>query len=184
MPKNEKYLWDGAVVFPYPPDKEAVLLKNDGSSVYLSRDIAAALDRKSRFNFDQMYYVSSEDNYWVPGMVFQKNKVQTMLRNLHHIKYGRIQGMSSRKGSIFSLSDTLNYGREIALKIIINSPNNRLNSNEEILRTADALAVTGLVVGDLKLHRGKDYVFNWQKALEFKGDSGLLLQYTHARLYR
>ena len=93
---------DGRVVAVL--DKNNVtLVKSDGSSLYISRDVAAAMDRKEQFNFDQMFYVVDNSQ----GIHF--NNLFEILKKLdcdwssccHHIKFGKILGMSTRQGKLF-----------------------------------------------------------------------------------
>lgn len=105
-------------------DRKVTLAKSDGTTLYLTRDIAAAIDRYERYKFDAMYYVV--DN----GQTDHFNALKWILHEmdkpwahrLHHIKFGRIRGMSTRKGTGVFLSDILDEMRELMLERQIISP--------------------------------------------------------------
>lgn len=105
-------------------DKVVPVIKSDGSTLYITRDIAAALDRYQRYKFDLMYYVV--DN--TQSKHFQ-NLAQVLRRmdmfwaeRLRHVRYGKIVGMSTRKGQVVFLKDFLDEMRNIFQKKQIESP--------------------------------------------------------------
>ena len=173
---------DGRTVVPL--DRTNVTVKkSDGSSLYISRDIAAALDRKSKFSFDKMYYVVDNSQ----GTHF--NNLFEILRRLgcawagdcSHVKFGKVLGMSTRRGQLVLMSDILEEATARMLEGQERSANTRVQG-EERRQVAAGLGVSALVVGDLAQRRTKDYEFSWERALSAAGDTGVRLQYTHARL--
>lgn len=104
--------------------RSATLLKSDGSSLYLTRDIAAALDRYNRHHFAHMLYVV--DNSQTDHFVALKNILSAMNWSwgtcLQHVKFGRVQGMSTRKGQVVFLKDILDEAKEIMQQKQIESP--------------------------------------------------------------
>ena len=115
------------------------------------------------------------------------------------MKFGRIVGMSTRRGDAIFLDDVLNEAKERALNAIINSPSMCLLyiivlyliycptidtkiTADQYDQVADQLGVSAILVHDLAHRRVKEYRFNWNKALKLTGDTGISLQYTHARL--
>jgi arginyl-tRNA synthetase len=121
--------------------------------------------------------------------------------NIEHVKFGRIKGMSTRKGTIVFLSDLLDEAHARMKAKQITSQNTRVNV-EENPQITDILAVSAVIINDLKQRRQRDYVFNWDDALQVKtqllcfplgilidfylqdkGDTGIRLQYTHSRLH-
>lgn len=105
-------------------DRSVTVLKSDGSSLYLSRDIAAAIDRFEKFNFDKMFYVvdnSQSDHFCALKSIIDKMDLPWAHR-LMHVKFGRIRGMSTRKGSTIFLKDILDECKEIMVKRQIESP--------------------------------------------------------------
>lgn len=100
----------------YINEKKSVpILKSDGTSLYLSRDIAAAIDRFEKNKFDAMYYIvenGQSDHFTNLIQILNKMKLPWADR-LKHVKFGRIQGMSTRKGEVIFLEDILNKAQEM-----------------------------------------------------------------------
>lgn len=167
-------------------DSQTVIVtKSDGSSLYITRDIAAAIDRKKLFEFDKMFYVVEKAQTAHFSNLFNILKLMgyEWSEHLKHITFGRIQGMSSRKGNAVFLSDILDEGQSKMIKQQSQSSNTKVDqSDPDFFEIADFLAMSAVVCNDLKQRRGKDYKFDWEKVLCSKGDSGIKLQYTHARL--
>lgn len=100
----------------YINEKKSVpILKSDGTTLYLSRDIAAAIDRFEKNKFDTMYYIvenGQSDHFTNLIQILNKMKLSWADR-LKHVKFGRITGMSTRKGQVIFLEDILNKAKEI-----------------------------------------------------------------------
>jgi arginyl-tRNA synthetase len=194
---------EGTKVVRLNEKKMVTLVKSDGSSLYLTRDVAAAIDRWGEFPFRRMLYVV--DNAQSDHFVALKSILSLMdhawASNIEHVKFGRIKGMSTRKGTIVFLSDLLDEAHARMKAKQITSQNTRVNV-EENPQITDILAVSAVIINDLKQRRQRDYVFNWDDALQVKtqllcfplgilidfylqdkGDTGIRLQYTHSRLH-
>lgn len=105
-------------------DRKVSLLKSDGSTLYLTRDLAAAIDRFNKYKFDQMYYVvenGQNDHFNALKSILQSMDYPWADR-IKHIKFGRIQGMSTRKGNVVFLKDILDEVRELMIQKQIESP--------------------------------------------------------------
>ena len=157
--------------------------KSDGSSLYISRDIAAALDRKDKFNFDKMYYVvdNSQGHHFLNLFEILSLIGCDWSGDCSHVKFGKIKGMSTRAGNIVLMSDII---EEAAERMRVNqerSANTRVEG-EEAVRAAEIVGISALIINDLQQRRSKDYQFSWERALSDAGDTGVKLQYTHARL--
>ncbi|KAJ8678709.1 hypothetical protein QAD02_014496 [Eretmocerus hayati] len=165
-------------------DKKSVpIVKSDGSSLYISRDIAAAMERYKKFKFDRMYYVV--DNGQTQHFMNLINILELMklpwANKLMHIKFGKVRGMSTRKGTAIFLKDILDETRNVMKEKQIQSPNTKVQLDCEHPST-EILGLSAVVINDLKYRRTQDYQFDWNKALDIKGDTGVKLQYTHSRL--
>ncbi|XP_026302288.1 probable arginine--tRNA ligase, mitochondrial [Apis mellifera] len=125
--------------------KSVPILKSDGTTLYLSRDIAAAIDR------------------------------------LEHVKFGKIQGMSTRKGKVIFLEDILNKAKEIMRQRQLEIKTTKVPL-DEIDKTSDILGISSVIIHDLKQNRMNNYIFHWNSILDVKGDCGIKLQYSHCRL--
>lgn len=105
-------------------DRKVTVLKSDGSSLYLSRDIAAAIDRFKKYNFYKMLYIvdNSQSNHFhdLKNILYKMDL--PWAHRIFHVKFGRIKGMSSRKGSTVFLKDILDECRNVMVKRQIESP--------------------------------------------------------------
>jgi len=100
-------------------------------------------------------------------------------QKLRHVKFGKVTGMSTRSGNFVLLSEVIETGRQIMQETREKSPNTRNLGNTEI---ANCIVTSALVVHALKCRRNRDFEFRWEDALRSTGDTGVKLQYTHARL--
>ena len=162
-----------------------VIRKSDGSSLYITRDIAAAIHRAELFNFDKMFYVvdQAQGVHFSNLITILKYLGYEWAHQLEHVTFGRIKGMNSRKGTAVFLSDILDEGQQKMMEQQNRSINRRVRDGDKhSAEIADILAMSAVICNDLKQRRTKDYEFDWEKVLQSKGDSGIKLQYTHARL--
>ncbi|XP_057379691.1 probable arginine--tRNA ligase, mitochondrial [Daphnia carinata] len=175
---------EGTKVVRLNDQRTVTLVKSDGSSLYLTRDVAAAIDRWNRFPFRRMFYVvdNAQSDHFVALKSLLSFMCHTWASNIEHVKFGRIKGMSTRKGTIVFLSDLLDEAHARMKAKQIASPNTRV-AVEENPEITDILAISAVVINDLKQRRQRDYTFNWDDALQDKGDTGIRLQYTHSRLH-
>lgn len=177
---------EGALIvdLPYKDGEPPVLLKkNDGSTLYATRDLAAAIDRHQRFNFDRALYVVANQQalHFKQFFGVLEKMGKSWAKNLVHVSFGMVKGMSTRSGKITLLSDVLDEAKERALE--------KVNANIAAgkIKTADPeglaeqVGLGAIVFGDLKNRRTTDYVFSWDEVLNWEGHSGPYLQYAHAR---
>ncbi|MCA0758055.1 arginine--tRNA ligase [Paenibacillus sp. N4] len=166
--------------YDMPP---ALILKKDGSSLYHTRDITAALYRKETYGFDKAVYVTD----YAQNLHFQQwFKVVELLgcewsSELAHVAFGRVSmegaSLSTRKGNIVKLEAVLQ--QSIAkTKAIIEARNPEMENVDEVARQ---VGVGAVIFNDLHANRIKDIDFSWDEALNFEGETGPYLQYTHAR---
>lgn len=178
--KKEK---SGREVAEIGNERTATVIKSDGTSLYLTRDIAAAISRFEKYKFDKMYYIvenGQNDHFQALKSIIHKMDFPWSDR-LVHVKFGRIKGLSTRKGTAVFLKDILDECKELVAKRQIESPTTKAPISDE--ETSDILGVSCVIVNDLKQRRQKDYNFDWEKVLQVKGDTGIKLQYTHCRLH-
>ncbi|CAH1402565.1 unnamed protein product [Nezara viridula] len=156
---------------------EIPLFKSDGTTLYLMRDIASALDRINKYDCDTlMYVVDKSQSEHMSRLKFAISKLVD--KNIVHVPFGRVTGMSTRKGTSIFLADILNEAVNIMAQQQVKSPNTR-SSDSEVTRV---LGITSLLVYVLKHRRDRNFLFSWQNALQATGDTGSKLQYTHCRL--
>ena len=161
-----------------------LILKNDGSSIYATRDLAAIFYRKETYNFVKCLYVTGQEQKLHFAQVF---KVVELLGNewakdqLVHIPYGLVSlegaKLSTRSGNIIYAEDIL-LEAIAKIKEIIEEKNPDLPNKDE---TAKKIGVGAVLFNDLYNQRIKDVSFKWEKLLNFDGETGPYVQYTYAR---
>jgi len=161
----------------------AVLTKNDGATLYITRDIAAASHRHEIYQFDRMYYVvADQQNYHFQQLFKVLEKMgYKWAGNCQHVAFGLVKGMSTRKGNVVFLEDILTEATSRITEVI--QKNNRIPDDPELVtKIAQHLGLSAVVIQDLSARRIKDYTFDWSRITSFEGDTGPYLQYAHARL--
>lgn len=161
----------------------ALIKKKDGSTLYITRDIAAAVYRKEHYNFDRnIYVVASQQN-----LHFQQwFKIIELMgydwaQECVHVPFGMVSledgTLSTRKGKVVFLLDVLNNAIEKTKQIMIE----KNGSDENLEEISREVGIGAVVFQELSNNRIKDYVFSWDKVLNFEGETGPYVQYTHAR---
>ena len=154
-----------------------------GTTLYATRDLAAAKSRWEEFAFDQsLYVVGAEQTLHFQQLkaVLSRCGVEWEQR-MEHIPFGLIRltegKLSTREGRVIALGDVLDRSVELAAKSI--EEKNPELPNKVLV--AEQIGLGAIVFHDLKHQRQKDVVFDWKEVLSFEGDTGPYLQYTHAR---
>ncbi|XP_048064207.1 probable arginine--tRNA ligase, mitochondrial isoform X2 [Megalobrama amblycephala] len=160
----------------------ATLVRSDGTSLYITRDIAAALDRKQRFGFDEMIYVTDKSQSVHFQQLFHILSAMghEWAERCHHVAFGLVQGMSTRRGEVVFLEDVLEEARSRMINNMRQSRTSKVLEEPEL--TAERVGISALIIQDFKGPLISDYKFDWDKVLQSQGDTGVFLQYTHARL--
>ncbi len=161
----------------------ALITKNDGSTLYMTRDLAAAVYRKNTYNFDKCIYVVGSQQ----ALHFQQLfKVLELVgfewaKDLIHVPFGMValeEGtMSTRKGRVVFLEDVLKQAIEKTKETML-AKNPEAKNVDTI---AKQVGVGAVVFQELSNSRIKDYTFSWERTLSFEGETGPYVQYTHAR---
>ena len=154
-----------------------------GTTLYATRDLAAAKSRWEEFAFDRCLYVVGQEQ------ILHFRQLFAALRRAgcgwadrcQHIPFGLVRmaegKLSTREGRVLALKDLLDRAVELAAEVI-------QEKNPDMAGQAAAAEMVGLgavIFHDLKHQRSKDVVFDWKEVLSFEGDTGPYLQYTHAR---
>lgn len=172
----------------------ALIEKSDGASLYLTRDIANLRYRLKKYKPAKiLYVVSNEQSYHFEQLFAVAKKFglagtgsnASASPELVHIKYGLVLGeggkkLSTREGRTVSLDGAIQKAVALARKIVDEKA--RDLSEVEKGEVARAVGIGALKYNDLKENRMTDIVFDWDKMLDFSGDSAPYLQYTYARL--
>ena len=161
----------------------ALITKNDGSTLYMTRDLAAAVYRKENYDFEKCIYVVGSQQ----SLHFQQLfKVLELVgfewaKDMVHVPFGMValeEGtMSTRKGRVVFLEDVLKQAIEKTKETMLTKNPNALNVDE----IAKQVGVGAVVFQELSNSRIKDYTFSWSRTLSFEGETGPYVQYTHAR---
>ncbi len=178
---------DGAQIVEFD-DKQisapAIILKSDGATMYITRDLAAILYRKQHYNFDRLLYEVGGEQQLHFRQLFSivKKLGYEWHNNCHHVWHGlyRFQEgkMSTRKGKTIFVEDVFKQSQDKCLKII-EEKNPELNDKENV---AKKVGMGAIIFNDLKNDMTRDITFSWREILDFEGESGPYLMYTHARL--
>lgn len=167
---------DGSVYVDFEGDKypNTVVKRDDGSTLYISRDVAN-IRKREKEGFDlNMYVVASEQDLHFQQLFeiadrFGYNDIEN-----EHISYGMLQlpgeTMSSSKGNIIRLSTMMDKAAEKAAEV---------ESRE--VSNAEEVGLGAIKYANLSVSRPKDIVFEWDDVLNFEGDSGPYIQYTNVR---
>ena len=179
---------DGSVQIDLAPIKldKKVLLRRDGTTLYMTQDIGTAVRRHEDWPFDSLtYVVASEQQYHFKVLFYILDKLgYEWAKELHHLSYGMVNlpngKMKSREGTVVDADDLLSELSELAKKEIIEK--NRADAVDDVDKTAHAIALGALNYYLLQVQPTKDMVFNPEESISFNGNTGPYLQYTGARL--
>lgn len=153
------------------------------TTLYATRDLAAAKSRWEEFAFDQALYVVGNEQ----SLHFQQFKGvlarcgAAWQERIEHIPFGLIRlaegKLSTREGRVLQLSDVLDRAVELARAAV----EEKNPEHPDKAGAAEKVGIGAVLFHDLKHQRTKDVVFDWKEVLSFEGDTGPYLQYTHAR---
>jgi arginyl-tRNA synthetase len=179
----------GATIIPLekydlPP---ALIQKSDEASLYLTRDLALAQYRFKKYKPAKILYVVGNEQdihfkqvFTLAKIIFPKQETE-----LAHIKFGLVlseqkKKFSTREGELISLEQVINQA--IKKSLIITKKKKPEWSLSKQKKVAQIIALGSLKFNDLKSFRTADIVFDWNKMLDFSGDTSVYLQYTYARV--
>lgn len=187
---------------------KAIIVRKDGTPLYLTRDIGAITERDNEYHFDKMIYVVAAQQDLHLAQLFKVTELmghKDLASRCQHINFGMVRGMSTRKGTVKFLDDILH---DVGDKMheVMKKNEVKYSQVEDPVKTADILGITSVMVQDMT---GKRYVqsvffplllpsislltvcsffsingydFNLDAMTSFEGDTGPYLQYAHARL--
>lgn len=176
---------DGAQIvdlseFDLPP---SIIIKSNGSSAYITRDIATAINRKKEYDFDEnLYVVATQQNLHFKQLwAILKLMGRDLYKDCKHIPFGMVslkdRTLSTRKGEVVFLEDVLNKAIDKTREIM----EDRDSQIENIGETSKIVGIGAVKFQELYNNRIKDYVFDWDEVLNFDGETGPYVQYTYAR---
>lgn len=160
-----------------------IILRSDGASLYATRDIAAAMYRKTTYDFYKCLYVVAYQQNLHFRQIFKVLELmgKDWAKDLVHVAYGMVSleegAMSTRKGNVVYLEDVIEKCIRKAYDII-SEKNPALEDKENIART---VGVGAVIFGALYNNKIKDITFSYDKVLNFEGETSVYVQYTCAR---
>ncbi|MFV0520467.1 MAG: arginine--tRNA ligase [Lachnospirales bacterium] len=166
--------------FNLPP---CLILRSDGGTLYPTRDISAALYRKKTYNFHKAVYVTAVDQKVHFEQWFKVIELMgyEWASELTHVPFGLVSlengKLSTRKGNVVSMEELLDEAIQKTLTII-EDKNPNLEGKEQVARD---VGIGAIIFNDLYNSRIKDVLFSWERILNFDGETGPYVQYTHAR---
>lgn len=161
-----------------------IALRSDDATLYGTRDLAALEYRWETYRFEKLLYVVDVAQSLYFRQLFQVLELMEYdwREKCAHVQFGRLRfkdgsGASTRRGNVVFLEDVLNRAIELTRKIIADK-NPDLPNGEQIARD---VGIGAIIFADLDSKRTRDIVFDWDEILNFNGETGPYLQYTHAR---
>lgn len=161
----------------------ALIQKKDGTTLYLTRDLAAAADRYQRFDFHRMYYVVSEQQRLHFQLLFGvlKKMGHAWAEKCEHLSFGTVlfgaEKMSTREGRVIFLDALLDEAKERALVESAKKNPDLVNKGE----VAEMVGTGAIIFGELSASRQRDIEFDWEQILALDGETGPYVQYSYVR---
>lgn len=162
----------------------ALITKSDGSTMYITRDLAAAKYRHDEYNFYKNIYVVGYQqelhfNQWMKIHELMGNE---WVKDCVHIPFGTVSleegSLSTRAGRVLFLEDVLNKAISKSKEILAEKQSNI----KDIEKVSTQIGIGAVVFQELFINRKKDYSFSWEKTLSFEGETGPYIQYTGVRI--
>jgi arginyl-tRNA synthetase len=161
----------------------ALMMKKDGSTLYHTRDIAAALYRKKEYDFAKSIYVVGSPQNLHFQQIFKIVELMgySWAEDMVHVGFGQVSlegaKLATRKGNVIMLEELLRQSVE-KIREIMDNKFSVIPNKDEVARQ---VGVGAIIFNDLSTNRLKDVVFSWEEALNTEGETGPYVQYTHAR---
>lgn len=176
----------------------AVVRRGDGTSLYLTRDLASLLLRQEQYQLQKsVYVVGTEQSLYLQQLFKIAELIFPQQQSLQHAGFGRVQGMSTRKGTVVFLQDILDTAQEKMLENmrqghqkfeelreqgIVDDQGHLLLGDDAVNYVADQLGMSAVLIQDMVAKRVKNYTFSYDRMTAARGYTGVFLQFTHARM--
>ncbi|EGY76470.1 arginine--tRNA ligase [Peptoniphilus indolicus] len=166
----------------------ALVIKSDGSTIYLTRDIATAVYRQNEHNPEKIIYVvGSQQILHFKQLKYVLEKMgYDWFEKIVHVPFGMVSlqegTLSTRRGNVVYLEDLLNKSIEKVMEILNNREKEKGQNIDDKEKLAKQVGVGAIKFQELFNQRIKDYTFDWENTLSFEGETGPYVQYTHARI--
>uniref|UniRef100_A0A8B9T987 Probable arginine--tRNA ligase, mitochondrial n=1 Tax=Anas platyrhynchos TaxID=8839 RepID=A0A8B9T987_ANAPL len=151
------------------------VMRSDGTSLYITRQVSSSVfirfyltDKSQSSHFQHLFQILKLMGYdWA--------------ERCQHVSFGLVQGMKTRRGEVVFLEDVLDEVRSRMLQNMASAKTTK--EVEDPMETAEKVGLAALIIQDFRGLLSSDYQFSWDRALQSRGDTGVFLQYTHARLH-
>lgn len=167
---------------------EKLLLRSDGTSVYMTQDLGTAIQRYRDFGIDGMIYtVGNEQDYHFKVLFILLTKLgHRWAENLYHLSYGMVDlptgKMKSREGTVVDADDLISQMEKEARRIGEELGKTEGMSEEEKKALYHMIGMGALKYYILRVDPRKRMLFNPEESIDFQGNTGPFIQYTHARI--
>lgn len=187
------YLSEGAWVIDVKEDTDkkemppCIVIKSDGASLYNTTDLATIMDRKAKYNPEQLIYLTDKRQDLYFEQVFRAARKAKLIGedvDMVHIGFGTVNGkdghaFKTREGGVMRLEHLIEEINEKTLERITSA---RELPEEEAKSIAATVALAAIKYGDLSNQASKDYIFDMDKFTSFEGDTGPYILYTMVRI--
>ena len=179
---------EGALIVDLKKFNLGVVLikKSDGTTIYAARDIAAAIERHKKYNFDLMLYEVGSEQKLHFQQIFKTLELMgyRWAKNCAHVNHGLYldkdgKKFSTRKGKNVFMEDIISEAITLAKKEILKREPK--TTKKDLESRAYVIALSAIIYGDLKNYRVNDMVFDIERFTSFEGDTGPYLLYSYAR---
>ncbi|MFX1596311.1 MAG: arginine--tRNA ligase [Promethearchaeota archaeon] len=164
--------------------EDKVLIRNDGTSIYITQDIYLAYKKKEDFNYDRSIYVVGDEQIQHFKWLFAILDMLGFKEDNYHLSYGMIDlptgKMKSREGTIVDADDIIEEIENLAFNEVDKRYANI--STSEKLRRAEIIGLGALKFYILKYSAGKGFTFKPDESISFEGETGPYIQYCYARI--
>ncbi|CEF68553.1 ATP-binding cassette sub-family B member 9 [Strongyloides ratti] len=177
---------NGLTILKYSnSDTYATLAKSDGSSLYLTRDVASIINRDQLYSADKYIYITDRaqiSHFESLKVVLENLDRDDLSKKILHIPYGRVKGLSTRHGRTNFVDDILENGILLSKKYIETSPTSRINSDSKLEETSETLAISTIKINEYQRKKTTEYEFSFNDAFKIKRKNALMFQSRYSRL--
>lgn len=167
---------------------QKVVLRADGTSVYITQDLGTARMRYQDFNCEKMVYVVADEQNYHFSVLFEilKRLEEPYANGLYHLSYGLVElptgRMKTREGTVVDADDLITEVRRLALESI-ESQGESANAEEAVrLDVANKVGMAALKYFIIKVHPHKKMIFNPEESVDLQGQTGPYIQYSYVRI--
>jgi len=167
---------------------QKVVLRADGTSVYITQDLGTARMRYQDFNCEKMVYVVADEQNYHFSVLFEilKRLEEPYANGLYHLSYGLVElptgRMKTREGTVVDADDLITEVRRLALESI-EAQGESANAEEAVrLDVANKVGMAALKYFIIKVHPHKKMIFNPEESVDLQGQTGPYIQYSYVRI--